>query len=428
MKQLFLQLFLIALNAFFAATEIAVISLNEKKIKARAEDGDRKAEKMLKMIEEPTRFLSTIQVGITLAGFLGSAFAADHFASILSSWIISVFQLPASMAVSINTVSVILITLILSYFTLVFGELVPKRVAMKHKEELAESVCGIIGFLTRLFSPLISFLSFSTNLVLRLMGIDPDEEEEPVSEDDIVIMLDSGAEEGTLDKNDIRYIKNVFRLDKKEAEDVMMPRNNVTFLSIDMAPEEIVDTIRREAYSRYPVYEGSPDHLIGVLHGREYLLSYQEEGFSLRDSLYPCFYITENVKLDDVLKEMQENHQHIAIVIDEYGETSGIVTMEDILEEVIGEIYDETDEENSLIKKVSENSWDIRTDIPLSEFFDFFSLKAPESPSSTLNGWLMEHSETIPEAGFSMEYEELFIKVTKASRVRTLEVHVEKKE
>lgn len=202
-KQLFLQLILILLNAFFAATEIAVISLNEKKVKAQAEDGDKKAVKMLKMIEEPTRFLSTIQIGITLAGFLGSAFAADNFAGRLSSAIAGKFELTAGQAHAINTVSVILITLILSFFTLVFGELVPKRIAMRNKEKLAERVCGVISFLAVLLKPVIWLLTVSTNGILRLIGIDPKAKETPVSEEDIVLMLDAGADEGALNQSDI---------------------------------------------------------------------------------------------------------------------------------------------------------------------------------------------------------------------------------
>ena len=202
-KQLLLQFILIAINAFFAATEIAVISLNEKKVKARAEDGDKKAARMLKMIEEPTRFLSTIQIGITLAGFLASAFAADSFAERLSSYLTKVFEISQKNASAINSVSVVVITLILSFFTLVLGELVPKRVAMRHKEKLAETFCGIISFLAAFLRPIIWLLTVSTNGVLRLFGIDPNEKEETVSEEDIVLMLDAGADEGTINEDDI---------------------------------------------------------------------------------------------------------------------------------------------------------------------------------------------------------------------------------
>ena len=251
-KQLALQLFLILLNAFFAATEIAVISLNEKKIKARAEDGDKKAGRMLKMIEEPTRFLSTIQIGITIAGFLGSAFAADNFAERLSDSIINTFGISPEGAGAVNTLSVIVITLILSFFTLVLGELVPKRVAMRHKEKLAELVCGVISGLAVALKPVIWLLTASTNGVLRLIGIDPHAKDEPVSEEDIVLMLDAGADEGTLKQDDIEYIKNVFKLDRLSAEDVMTPRKNIVSVSVDADSAQIVKRSKPKDFPAFP--------------------------------------------------------------------------------------------------------------------------------------------------------------------------------
>ena len=269
-KQIILQIILIALNAFFAATEIAVISLNEKKVRALAEDGNKKAVKMLKIIEEPTKFLSTIQIGITLAGFLGSAFAADNFAERLSAVIANTFNLSADNTKIVNTVAVVVITLILSYFTLIFGELVPKRIAMKHKEKLANSVCGVISFLTAVLKPIIWFLTVSTNAVLRIVGIDPHEKEEPVSEEDIVLMLDAGVDEGSLDHDDIKYIKNVFKLDKMTAEDVMTPRKSVISIPINADDDKIVNIIEEEGYSRIPVYEDNSDEIIGILHSCDY--------------------------------------------------------------------------------------------------------------------------------------------------------------
>lgn len=270
-KQLLLQLILILLNAFFAATEIAVISLNEKKVKAKADDGDKKAAKMLKMIEEPTRFLSTIQIGITLAGFLGSAFAADNFAERLSGFMVTAFNVPEANIGMINTIAVIAITLILSFFTLVLGELVPKRVAMRHKEKLAEVVCGSISTLAVVLKPIIWLLTVSTNGVLRIFGIDPNEKEEPVSEEDIVIMLDAGVDEGSLDEDDIEYIKNVFKLGDLTAADVMIPRKSIVFISADATEEEILKTIETEGYSRIPIYSNTVDEIAGILHSRYYL-------------------------------------------------------------------------------------------------------------------------------------------------------------
>lgn len=424
-KQILLQIILIALNAFFAATEIAVISLNEKKVRALAEDGNKKAVKMLKIIEEPTQFLSTIQIGITLAGFLGSAFAADNFAEVLSSAISKAFNLSADNTKIINTVAVVLVTLILSYFTLIFGELVPKRIAMKHKEKLANSVCGIISFLAAVLKPIIWFLTVSTNAVLRLVGIDPHEKEEPVSEEDIVLMLDAGADEGSLDHDDIEYIKNVFKLDKMTAEDVMTPRKSVISISYDASDKEILEIIEEESYSRIPVYEDNPDKIIGILHACDYLLKRNEKNFDLKSILHTPVFVPETVSLDVLFKDMQTDHNHLAVVVNEYGETSGIVTMEDILEEIVGEIWDERDEEIDEFKKIGDNTYKVLCTASLEDFREYFKLEDEEELDvSTVNGWITEITGFIPEVNYSFDYKNLTVTITKADQFMTHEIKV----
>lgn len=424
-KQILLQIILIALNAFFAATEIAVISLNEKKVRALAEDGNKKAVKMLKIIEEPTQFLSTIQIGITLAGFLGSAFAADNFAEVLSAAISKAFNLSADNTKIINTVAVVLVTLILSYFTLIFGELVPKRIAMKHKEKLANSVCGIISFLAAVLKPIIWFLTISTNAVLRLVGIDPHEKEEPVSEEDIVLMLDAGADEGSLDHDDIEYIKNVFKLDKMTAEDVMTPRKSVISISYDASDKEILEIIEEESYSRIPVYEDNPDKIIGILHACDYLLKRNEKNFDLKSILHTPVFVPETVSLDVLFKDMQTDHNHLAVVVNEYGETSGIVTMEDILEEIVGEIWDERDEEIDEFKKIGDNTYKVLCTASLEDFREYFKLEDEEELDvSTVNGWITEITGIIPEVNYSFDYKNLTVTITKADQFMTHEIKV----
>lgn len=424
-KQILLQIILIALNAFFAATEIAVISLNEKKVRAIAEDGNKKAVKMLKIIEEPTQFLSTIQIGITLAGFLGSAFAADNFAEVLSAAISKAFNLSADNTKIINTVAVVLVTLILSYFTLIFGELVPKRIAMKHKEKLANSVCGIISFLAAVLKPIIWFLTVSTNAVLRLVGIDPHEKEEPVSEEDIVLMLDAGADEGSLDHDDIEYIKNVFKLDKMTAEDVMTPRKSVISISYDASDKEILEIIEEESYSRIPVYEDNPDKIIGILHACDYLLKRNEKNFDLKSILHTPVFVPETVSLDVLFKDMQTDHNHLAVVVNEYGETSGIVTMEDILEEIVGEIWDERDEEIDEFKKIGDNTYKVLCTASLEDFREYFKLEDEEELDvSTVNGWITEITGIIPEVNYSFDYKNLTVTITKADQFMTHEIKV----
>ena len=428
-KQLLLQFILILLNAFFAATEIALISLNEKKIEAMAEDGDKKAKKMLKIIEDPTKFLSTIQIGITLAGFLGSAFAADNFAERLSAYIVRTFDVAVAHAETINSISVVLITLILSYFTLILGELVPKRVAMKHKEKLAGAACGLISFLTAVLRPVIWFLTISTNGVLRLFRINPNEKEEAVSEEDIVIMLDAGAEEGTLKQDDVEYIKNVFRLEHLTAADVMTPRSSLAAVSTLLPTEEILRLIEEEGYSRMPVYEADIDKIVGILHTREYLMRHSRPGFMLEDALLPPDFVPETMRLDKVLKDMQTSHNHMMVVVNEYGMTLGVVTMEDIIEELVGEIWDEQDDEaqeEENIKLVAENEYTALSATSIDEFFEFFSLEKDENiESTTVNGWLTECCGGIPEEGYNVVYGGLSITVTDADEQITREIRVE---
>ena len=425
--QLLLQLILIALNAFFAATEIAVISLNEKKVRAQADSGDKKSQKMLKIIEEPTRFLSTIQIGITLAGFLGSAFAADNFAERITELCINAFNISAQYQGTVNTVSVIVVTLILSYFTLVLGELVPKRVAMKHKEKFANAVCGIISFLAAVLRPIIWFLTASTNAVLRLFGINPKEKEEPVSEEDIVLMLDAGADEGSIDKDDIEYIKNVFKLDRMIAEDVMTPWNSVVCLNLNSTDSEIDDVISNTVYSRIPVYDEQEENIVGILHIRDYLLCRGKENVTLRKLVRQPVFVPETAKLDMVFKNMQESHNHLVVVVNEYGETSGIVSMEDILEEIVGEIWDETDEEVAEFVETDSDTVKILCTAPVEDFFEYFALEPEQTDATTINGWITERLGKIPETNYSFEYKSLEITVTDANEFMAKEIAVKHK-
>lgn len=424
LRQILLQLILIALNAFFAATEIAVVSLNSQKMKAMAEDGDKKAEKIVKIIDDPTKFLSTIQVGITLAGFLGSAFAADSFGDMLAAALVARFNIP-QYAELIQTVSVILVTLVLSYFTLVLGELVPKRIAMKNKERVAKSFCGVVSALTTILKPVIWFLSVSTNGILRLCGIDPNEKEETVSEEDIVTMLDAGADEGGLDEDDVEYIKNVFKLDNLTAADVMTQRSSIVAIPDDISEKELIKIIKEEGYSRIPVYSENLDKIIGVLYAREYLLNHTNPKYTLENAMFSPKYVPETMHLDALLKEMQDTHNHIAIVVNEYGVTSGVVSMEDIIEELVGEIWDELDEAIEPIKAIADDKYRVLATVSLDEFFTFFEIDSDEeSDSTTVNGWVNEHAESIPEVGFTFNYNKLTVTVTKADDIMSHEIEV----
>lgn len=405
---LILQVILILINAFFAATEIAVISLNEGKIRRQVESGDKKAGKMLKMVSEPTGFLSTIQVGITLAGFLGSAFAADNFSDRLVSWLVDGCGVTAVSRATLDTLSVIVITLILSYFTLILGELVPKRLAMRKPEQLARAVSGVITFLSKLLKPIVWFLSVSTNGVLRLFGINPHEEEEAVSEDEIRMMIDIGEEKGTIESEEREMIDNIFEFNNITAGDLMVHRKDMTVIWENDTPEAIYKTIVESGFSRFPVCGEDTDDVLGILLTREYLLNaYNGSPKAIRELLSPVHFVPETVHADALFRDMQQKKIHLSIVVDEYGGTAGLVTLEDLLEEIVGNIYDETDEaEISDITPLGENLWRVSGNCDLEDLGEVLGLSFEDDPDAgytTLGGLIFSQLTQIPEDGNTPE-------------------------
>ncbi|SCJ56136.1 Putative Mg2+ and Co2+ transporter CorB [uncultured Flavonifractor sp.] len=400
--QLLLQLILILVNAYFAATEIAVISLNENVLRREAEEGDKKAAKLLKIVEAPTRFLSTIQIGITLAGFLGSAFAADNFAGRIRDWAVLKWQLDAATAAAVNSLAVILITIILSFFTLVLGELVPKRLAMQKTEEVARFTCGVVSFLSAVMRPLIWLLTVSTNGMLRLLHIDPNAEEDEVSEEEIRMMMDIGEEKGAIESGEKEMIDNIFEFNNMTAEEVMIHRTDVVMLWAQDSDEEIIRTIRETGLTRFPVYEEDADDVIGILNTRTYLLNAREaQPKPLRELLTPAYFVPESVRTDALFRDMQAKKIHMAIVVDEYGGTSGIITMEDLLEEIVGNIYDEFDpQDEQEIVPLGENLWRIAGSADLEEVAEALGVELPEDEEyDTLGGLVFAQLAVIPEDG-----------------------------
>ena len=400
--QLLLQLVLIMLNAYFAATEIAVISLNENILRRQAEDGDKKAARLLKIVETPTRFLSTIQIGITLAGFLGSAFAADNFASRIRDWAVVKWQLDASAAAAVNTLAVVLITIILSFFTLVLGELVPKRVAMQKAEQVARFTCGVVSGLAAAMRPLIWLLTVSTNGVLRLLHIDPNAEEDQVSEEEIRMMVDIGEEKGAIESGEKEMIENIFEFNNMTAEEVMIHRTDVVMLWARDSDEVIVRTIRETGLTRFPVYEEDADDIVGILNTRTYLLNAREsQPRPLRELLTPAYFVPESVRTDVLFRDMQARKIHMAVVVDEYGGTSGIITMEDLLEEIVGNIYDEFDpQDEQEIIPLGENQWRVAGSADLEEVAEALDVELPgDEEYDTLGGLVFAQLAVIPEDG-----------------------------
>lgn len=271
--------------------------------------------------------------------FWGSAFAADNFSDLLVNWLIHTCRITFLPESTLNAISVVLITLVLSYFTLVLGELVPKRIAMKRAESLANAVCGVITFLSRVLKPIIWFLTKSTNAVLRLFGIDPHSNDETVSEEDIVTMLEAGGENGTIRPEEIEYIKNVFEFNDLSVADIMVPRSAMTYILSDSSRDRILQTIRESGFSRIPVCEGSVDKVVGILQVKTYLLGNASDPAALEQAMIPAKFIPESLRVDHAFREMQDGRFQMAVVVDEYGGTSGIITIEDMLEELVGDIW-----------------------------------------------------------------------------------------
>ena len=424
LPQLLLQLVLIAVNALFAATEIAVISLNETKVRRMAEGGDRKAAKMLRMVTEPTGFLSTIQICITLAGFLGSAFAADNFSDKLVNWLINDCEVSGVSPSALDTISVIIITLVLSYFTLVLGELVPKRIAMKRPEGIARAVSGLMIGMTTVLRPVIWLLTVSTNGVLRLCGIDPKDNAEEVSEEEIMMMLDEGEEAGSIESGEKELIKNVFSLNDTTAEDVMVHRSQVAFLKRDDARTTLLNEIAESGYSRFPVYGENIDDIVGILYAKTYLTAQSRgERCEMKDFLMPPRFVHASTHINRILLDMQREHAHMAVVVDDYGGVIGIITLEDILEELVGEIWDESDEVIENIRERPDGSYDINGNTRLSDMCESVGCSI-DSNADTVGGWVTETLGGIPASGESFECSGMLVTVEATDERRVLEVNV----
>ena len=424
LPQLLLQLVLIAVNALFAATEIAVISLNETKVRRMAEGGDRKAAKMLRMVTEPTGFLSTIQICITLAGFLGSAFAADNFSDKLVNWLINDCEVSGVSPSVLDTISVIIITLVLSYFTLVLGELVPKRIAMKRPEGIARAVSGLMIGMTTVLRPVIWLLTVSTNGVLRLCGIDPKDNAEEVSEEEIIMMLDEGEEAGSIESGEKELIKNVFSLNDTTAEDVMVHRSQVAFLKRDDARTTLLNEIAESGYSRFPVYGENIDDIVGILYAKTYLTAQSRgERCEMKDFLMPPRFVHASTHINRILLDMQREHAHMAVVVDDYGGVIGIITLEDILEELVGEIWDESDEVIENIRERPDGSYDINGSTRLSDMCESVGCSI-DSNADTVGGWVTETLGGIPASGESFECSGMLVTVEATDERRVLEVNV----
>ena len=399
---LLLQVVLIALNAVFASAEIAVISVNDTKMERLAEEGDTRAKRLLKLTQEPAKFLATIQVAITLSGFLGSAFAADNFSGPLVDWLVSLgVTIPRS---TLSTIAVIVITLVLSYFTLIFGELVPKRIAMKKSEQLSMKISGLVSAISVAFKPIVWFLSVSTNLVLRLCGIDPTETEDEVSEEEIRMLVDAGSEKGIIAYQEKEFIQNVFEFDDINAGDIATHRTDVDILWMDDDLDAWAETIHDTRHTRYPVCDGSPDHVIGILNAKDYFrLEDKTKENIFATAVRPAYFVPETIKADVLFRNMKKTRHVMAVVMDEYGGMVGVVTLYDLVEELVGELNDEPDEFQAPephLEKTGENTWSVIGNVELSDVEEALGIEIEtEEDIDTFTGLVFDELGMIPNEG-----------------------------
>ena len=418
---------LIGINAFFASSEIAFISLNDAKIEKQAKDGDKKAKSIQNMLKDPSKFLATIQIGVTLAGFLSSAFAADTFAEVLSPKLYNL--MPFIQEQTWRAISIILITLILSYFTLVFGELVPKRLAMKYTEKIAFSSVGIIKAISVIASPFVKLLTFSTNAVSKIFKI-TENEEEVVTEEEIRMMIDVGEEKGVIGVAAKEMLNNVFEFNDKIVSEIMVPRTEVFALDKELTIKEVIDILSEDTrYSRVPVYEETIDNIVGIVYIKDILLSKKDENKKIKELMKKAYYVPETITVDKLFEEMRKNKKQISIVIEEHGGTSGIVTMEDILEEIVGEIYDEYDTSENKVVELDSNTYLIDGSLAIYDLEKIFDVEIPEGDYDTISGYLIDLLGRIPKPkeNIIIETDQLDFKVEKVKNKKIVQVKVCKK-
>lgn len=426
---LIILLILIGMNAFFAASEIAIISVNAVKIRKKAEEGDEKAKFLQNLIGEPSKFLATIQVGVTLAGLLASAVAAESFADQLTLWIKGLGW-PLELSV-IKFVAVILITIILSYFQLVLGELVPKRLAMQKPEQISRFAVKPIYILSKITAPFVKFLSISTNFVIKLFGGNPAVHEEKISEEEIRLMVEVGQEKGVIQTTEKEMINNIFEFDNTTVSEVMTHRTDVYALSLDASLDEVIDLLVCQKFSRMPVYDENIDSIVGILHVQDLipvLKGTNETDFSLKKIIRDVYFVPSSKKTDELFKELQKNKIHMAIVIDEYGGTAGIITIEDLIEEIVGNIFDEHDEETKEIERVDNSTLMVDGHVGLGIINDLLDMKLPEGDYDTLAGFVVAQLGRIPSEDEKpiVEYHNIVFQVEVVEERRIAKVRIVK--
>ena len=422
-SQLIVLTILILINAYFAASEIAFISLNDAKIEKQAKEGNKKAKQIEKMLKTPSKFLATIQIGITLAGFLSSAFASETFADKIAPYLYNMIT-----AISLGvwkSISIIFITIILSFFTLVFGELVPKRLAMKHYEKISFATIGVIRTISIITAPFVKLLTSVTNGISKIFGVG-ENEEETVTEEEIKMMVDQGEESGTIKEDEKELINNVFEFNDITVSEIMRHRKDIFAVDINISTEELLEELSKEEYrySRIPVYDETIDEIKGVLYVKDILKNINKKTFKVKNVIKDAYFISQNRLINEVFKELQKNKKQLAIILDEYGGTAGIVTMEDILEELVGDIYDEYDKEESEYEKIDENTYILSGSMPIFDVNKLLEADIPEGEFDTISGFLQDKLGRIPEDKEKpiIETEKVTYKIEKSEDKRIIKI------
>ena len=415
---LLFQLFLIFLNAIFACTEIAVISMNDNKLKKMADDGHKRAKCLLSLTNQPAKFLATIQVGITLAGFLGSAFAADNFSDKIVSFLIDM-GITVS-AQKLDVFSVIFITIILSYTTLILGELAPKRIAMQHTERIALIMAYPIFIIAKIFSPIVWFLTFSTNMVLKLFLIKDSDKKNSITEEEIRMLIDIGTQNGTINSQEKKLIHNVFEFDDKLVSEVLTHRMHVKFLNIDDSLSVWENKIFKTNRSIYPIYKNNRNNIIGTIKFKDFFKykNLKKEDL-IKKIMNPVQFVPEAQHIDELFKSMQKTRNHFAVTVDEYGAVTGIVTISDLLEELVGTLNDDVSAPNEipLIQEITENEWIVQGETPIEKIEKLLKLKFPIEDYDTVGGFILSSLTTIPPTlkNIKVQFENIYFEVLNAN-------------
>ncbi len=396
LMQLLFLAFLTAVNAFFAAAEMAMVSVNTNKINMLADDNNKKAKVLQKLLKEPTKFLSTIQVAITLSSFFASASAATGISKRFAYFLENI-HVPYS-----GQIAMIVVTIVLSYFTLVFAELVPKRVALQKAENISLAIVGPVNMVSKVASPFVKLLSVSTSLVLRILGMHNENIEERVSEEEIRSLIETGQENGVFNEYEKDMIESIFEFDDKVAREIMTSRTNVYAIDINEPLVDYIDELLASRHSRIPVYDDEIDNIIGILYVKDFIIEAKKVGFenvNIRGILHKPYFVPESKYIDELFKELQRTKKYIAVLIDEYGGFAGIVTVEDLVEEVMGSIDDTGDEEEPQIEKIDNQTFLLKGLVTIYDLNDELDLDISSDNHDTISGFLMDMIGYIPDEG-----------------------------